>query len=208
MTILETIEHEALVELRLNRPDKRNAVDDALLTTLADAVENLAADPTHALLLSGNGPVTCAGRDLAAVQQDDYDLHERQSGLMSALRSYPLPTAVAAKGALIGFGFGLQLQCDLLVVGKDTTLSLPEVDFDVDVSHRLPPLADIIGPRVATEMVLRGHAIDGPRAFELGLANEVVPEDAVDERARTLLAEIMDADAEILRSILTTARGR
>jgi enoyl-CoA hydratase/carnithine racemase len=204
---LRTIHHDAVTELRLDRPAKLNAVDDEMLVALHDRLADVSSDPTTALLLSGEGRVTCAGRDLAAVSDPEYERHERQSALMDLLRSYPLPTAMAGKGAVVGFGFALQLDCDFLVVGEETALSLPEVEFDVDVSDRIEPLADVVGRRIAVAMVCSGAAIDGPRAYDLGLANDVVPESQVDERARAFLTATMETDSRLLRSILETGRA-
>lgn len=205
---VRTIRHASVTELRLDRPEKLNAVDDATIEGLLDALESVSADPSTALLLTGEGDVTCAGRDLDAVTDPDYERHERQPELMELLRTYPLPTAVAAKGAVVGFGFALQLNCDFLIVGDETTLSLPEVEFDVDVSDRIAPLAAVVGRRIALEMVCTGSEIDGPRALELGLANELVSEERVDGRARQFLADTMDADPQLLRSILDAGRGQ
>ncbi|OAQ53909.1 hypothetical protein HTG_06470 [Natrinema mahii] len=191
---------DGIAIVRLDRPDKLNAVTLESLEELRDALVGLPDDGVQGLVVAGNGPATCAGMDREIVADAEYD--EKYADRIEALtgeiygfltsRSYP--TAVAARGALVGIGFILSLRCDFLVVGEETTLSLPEVQFGIAATHTIPYLEAMVGTRAATEIVLTGEAIDPDRARELGLANRVVAEDAVEDATRDLVDGIAEHD--------------
>ena len=199
-------EHDRIVELRFDRPEKLNAIHDPLLEDLHAALTRVSEAPSKPLLVTGEGRVTCAGRDVETVSDPDYEPHPLQPDLSPLLAAYPYPTAMAGKGAVVGQAFLLSLQCDFFVVGEGTTLTMPEIKFDIDTSEYLERLAAIVGNRVATEIVATGDEISPERSYELGLANDIVPEDAVDVRAREFLSDLAENDAGILRSIVERAR--
>ncbi len=203
---------DGIATVRLNRPDKLNAVTLESLEELRDVLLGL-PDDVGGLVVAGNGPATCAGMDREIVADAEYDekyadridaLTEEIYGFLTA-RSYP--TAVAARGALVGIGFILSLHCDFLVVGEETTLSLPEVQFGIAATHAIPHLEATVGTRAAKEIALTGEAIGPQRARELGLANRVVAEDAVEDATRDLVGEIAAHDPAVVAELKAATTG-
>jgi enoyl-CoA hydratase/carnithine racemase len=135
--------------------------------------------------------------DVDALAQDLYALVE----------TLPCPVAMAARGALVGMGFVVSLSCDFLVVGTETTLSVPEVKYGIASVRTAERLPDLVGRRPAAELLLTGDPIDPERAYELGLANDVVPEDAVEDRTRELLATVADHDRETVGEVCRLLGG-
>ncbi|MFC6717617.1 enoyl-CoA hydratase/isomerase family protein [Natrialbaceae archaeon GCM10025810] len=203
---------DGIATVRLNRPEKLNAVTLESLAKLRDALvglsENAEGDEAiGGLVVAGAGDVTCAGMDRDVVADPDYDekygddVARLTSEVYDFLTSRPYPTVVAARGALIGIGFILSLRCDFLVLGEETTLSLPEVQFGIAATHTIPHLEAVVGTRVATEIALAGEPIPPVRALELGLANRVVPNDEVEEAATELVETIAAHDAHVVREL-------
>ncbi len=211
-TELVTVEQsDGIATVRLNRPDKLNAVTLELLSELRDAFLDLPDEEIQGLVLAGNGPATCAGMDREIVSDPEYDekyadrITELNDDIYGFLASRPYPTVVAARGALVGIGFILSLRSDFLVLGEETTLSLPEVQFGIAATHTVDPLERLVGTRAAKEIVLTGDAIDPTRARELGLANRVVPEDDVEEAARDLVGGIAEHDSDAVSELKSAA---
>lgn len=197
---------DGIAIVRLNRPDKLNAVTLESLEELRDALLAL-PDDVRGLVVTGNGPATCAGMDREIVADEDYDekyadrIDTLTEEIYDFLTTRPYPTAVAARGALVGIGFILSLHCDILVVGEETTLSLPEVQFGIAATHAIPHLEATVGTRAAKEIALTGEAVDPERARELGLANRVVAADAVEDTTRDLVGEIADHDPAVVAEL-------
>lgn len=195
-----------IATLRLNRPDKLNAINDELLEELHDALAELHEDPYPGLLVTGEGRATTAGRDVDVVSQPDFERADVGREMSRLLRTYPYPSAMAGKGAVIGMGFGMSLSCDFVVVGEETHLSYPEINYDIDTSGSLRRIAEFVGPRVAKEIAMTGEPIAPQRAYELGLVNDVVPEERVEDRARELLESVVEHDNDILRNFVEASR--
>lgn len=159
------------------------------------------------LVLTGAGDVTCAGMDRDIVADPAYDekyadeIGELTAEIYEFLTSRPYPTAVGARGALIGIGFILSLRCDFLVVGDETKLAMPEVQFGIAASHSIPHLEAIVDSRVAKEIVLTGGAISPKRAQAMGLANRVVSNEDVETETRELVNEIAEHDSSVVQEL-------
>jgi enoyl-CoA hydratase/carnithine racemase len=172
MSLVETQRRDHILLITLNRPDKRNAVDRALADEL-DAALNLLDDDTDLWcgVITGAGPVFCAGSDLQA--DGDY-VTERggEYGIIRRDRTTPLIAAV--QGAALGGGLEIALACDLIVAGRDAVLGLPEVKRGL-----IPTCAGLFrGPRalplnIATELALTGEPMSAERAAAFGLVNRV-----------------------------------
>ncbi|QSW98832.1 enoyl-CoA hydratase/isomerase family protein [Haloterrigena alkaliphila] len=198
---------DGIATVRLDRPDNLNAVTIQLLTDLRDALVDLPEDEVDGLVVTGAGNVTCAGMDREIVADPDYE--EQYADEIAALTdeiygfltSRPYPTAVAARGALVGIGFILSLRCDFLVAGEETKLALPEVQFGIAATHTIPYLEAMTGTRVAKEIALTGEALAPERARELGIANRVVSENAVEEAATELVGTVAAHDADVVSEL-------
>jgi enoyl-CoA hydratase len=162
----------------LSRPERRNAVDGATASMLADAFREFDADDEASVaVLHGEGGVFCAGADLKAVGTSDGNRVERDGdGPMGPTRMrLGKPVIAAIAGHAVAGGLELALWCDLRVAEQDAVLGVfcrrwgvPLIDGG---TVRLPRL---IGISRAMDMVLTGRGVGAPEAFEIGLVNRVV----------------------------------
>lgn len=186
-----TIEIEGgVADVKLNRPDKLNAVDTAMFHALVEAGESIKADPSvRAVVLSGAGRGFCAGLDLDSFQKmagaapDDSvaDIGRRDGritnvGQQACYVWTEMPAAViaAVHGAAVGAGIQLALATDIRIVAPDAKLSVLEIRWglvpDMTGTQMLPRL---VGLDVAKELAFTGRMVSGTEAVELGLATRV-----------------------------------
>jgi len=167
----------------LNRPERRNAFDDALVAGLRDALAALAGDPgVRVVVLAARGTSFSAGADLAwmrrmadagpeAGRADALAL----AGTLRLLSELPRPTVALVNGPARGGGVGLVAACDLAVAVEDATFALSEVRVGLVPATIAPYLVGAIGLRAARRYALTGEPFDAPEALRLGLVHEVVP---------------------------------
>ncbi len=178
-----------IVLLTMNRPEVRNAMNPELRVALAGALKEADADPdVQVVILTGAGPVFCAGMDLKAFAA---------GGDMSALTWFNheginKPTIAALNGPALAGGFELALACDLMVAAESARVGIPEVKRGLFAAGGGTTLAQRIPMAVALELGLTGDLILARRAAELGLINAVVPDDQV----RTASIELADRIAQ------------
>ena len=197
---------DGITTVRLNRPDKLNAVDDELLAELVETLSDLHEEPGDGLVITGAGRATCAGRDVDLVSDPDYEMSDLTLRQEELLATYPRPTAVAAKGAAVGMGFHMALDCDFVVLGKETHFSYPEIDHNIERPIVIDKLEAYVGPGVAKEIVMGGEPIDPRRAYDLGLVNDLVPEDEVEARTHDLLRTVVGHDREAISNLIAESR--
>ena len=183
-----------VLELRIDRPEKKNALTRPMYAALANALVAAADNPAvRCVLLCGSGDGFCAGNDLADFVSGAPPLGEDSPSrrFLRAISTHPKPIVAAVQGAAVGIGTTMLLHCDLVVLAEGTRLSLPFVKLglvpEAASSLLLPRLA---GHQRAAEMVLLGEPIDAATAREIGLANRVVPEAALMETARELAGKL------------------
>jgi enoyl-CoA hydratase/carnithine racemase len=178
MTDAIQIERErGLLTLRLNRPDKKNALTRAMYSHLAEALKLADADPDiNAVLITGSSECFTAGNDIA-----DF-LQEPPSGLDSPVFQFMLtllecrkPVVAAVAGAAVGIGTTLLLHCDLVYIARDARLRMPFVNLglcpEFGSSLLLPRL---LGHAKASELLLLGEGFSGEQAAEWGVATEAL----------------------------------
>jgi len=171
-----------IAELRLDRPDSGNPVDERFLDELEDATAALHDDrDVHVVLLTAAGDVFSSGRDAAEATSRTDRLPFRCIELMAQ------PVIVAIEGDAIGAGFELALACDVRIASEDAMFAIPDVAMGLlpsgGATARLPRLA---GRGLAAEMLLLGERIDGRRAAAAGVVNEALPHPGVRPRAEQL----------------------
>jgi enoyl-CoA hydratase/carnithine racemase len=188
-----------VAHLVLARPERRNALDEALIDDLGAAVADLESDTAGigAVVVRGEGPGFSAGIDastLSRLATPEGLLRIRAAFVATyeRLERLPIPTVASVHGWAIGAGFELALACDLRVVAADATLGLPETRMgvvpDVGGAGRLTAL---IGAGRAKELILTSAMIDGTKAGRLGIANRVAPAAKVTAATRTLTDELL-----------------
>ncbi|MTD13144.1 enoyl-CoA hydratase [Nakamurella sp. YIM 132087] len=187
--------------ITLDDPDRRNAIDEAVIEQLGAAVDAVAADPSaRTLVVTGAGAAFCAGADLPAlfgdtdrtVAQTRDHLHRVYESFLR-IRRLPIPTLAAVQGPAVGAGMNLALACDVRIAG-------PRARFAATFTRiGLHPgggctwfLVDILGPQRAFAMIMDGGALDGPEAVAAGLALRVVDDPVADAQATAARWAAMD----------------
>ncbi len=200
----------ALTTVTLNRPDKRNALNLALLEALCAAIAAAEADPSQRILiLRGAGTVFCSGLDLAEAAEPgrapaSADLVHRT---LQALGSTRLITIAAVQGAAIAGGAGLMSACDFVVATRDAKFGYPEIRRGLVPALIMTFLRRQLRERDARELLLLGKLFDATHAHAIGLLNRVVADEAaLDAEVRLLVSSLLqgapDALAETKKLLL------
>ncbi len=204
-----TVETDGAVRLlRLNRPEKRNAMNSPLVESLSRALQETADDDdVRAVVLCGAGSAFCAGGDLSEFKNagsDRFDEIEARSLLISrtleALSTLPKPVIGAVHGFAYGGGAALALSCDILVLSESASLSYPELPNGIVPSLVLAGVQRHLGSKQAFAALSLGEPIPANRAFELGLANEVVDDGCHESAALELAHRLSRVDRIAMRS--------
>lgn len=173
---------EAITTIRLNRPEKLNAVDREMLDVLDAEVNRLHHDESvRVVVLEGSGErAFCVGADLNHIATfappDIRKWVNDGNRVLSRLANLPVPVIASIDGYTVGGGLEFALACDLRIASEDSSFGLPEITHGWfpgwGGTHRL---LNVIGEAKAKEMVLLGERIDAHTAQDLGLVNRVVP---------------------------------
>lgn len=184
---------DGVADVRLNRPDKRNALDPAMFAGLVGTGERLKSEPgLRAVVLSGAGPDFCAGLDFGSframrdgerlsAQADLPPGHgpARATGQRAAYvwTEIPVPVIAALTGNALGGGLQIALGADIRIVAPDARLSVLEIRWglvpDMTGTQLLP---ELVGRDVAKELTFTGRVVRGEEAVALGLATRVDPD--------------------------------
>jgi enoyl-CoA hydratase/carnithine racemase len=181
-----------VADVRLNRPEKMNALDPAMFDGLIEAGETVKADPSvRAVVLSGEGRAFCAGLDFGSFQAmadapkdkptGDVDLGRHEGRITNrgqqaayVWREIPVPVIAAVHGVALGGGFQIALAADIRIVAPDVRMSVLEVRWglipDMTGTQLLP---QVVGLDVAKELTFTGRMVEGEEAVRIGLATRV-----------------------------------
>ena len=193
----------------LNRADKRNALSRALLAELRQAFDDLHLERrVKAVILTGAGPVFCAGMDLAEMletsKQDDARQRWHQDALiyhdlLVAMLQFPKPIIAALNGPALAGGAGLVLASDLVLAANSATFGLPEPLRGLVAGIISPLLNFRIGGSQSARLMLTASTIDATESHRIGLFHEVVPADHLWPRATEIAAQIARSAPEALQ---------
>lgn len=195
-----TVRREGAVErISLNRPEVRNAFNETVIMELTWWAESVAADRSvRAVVLSGEGPVFCAGADLAWMERmAGFTLDENMedasalSRMFVSLDRLPLPVIGLVHGAALGGGAGLAAICDIVVAAETAVFGFTEVRLGLVPAVIAPFVVAKIGRAAARELFLTGARFPAHRAASLGLVQAVVPEAGTDEAANAYLRDVL-----------------
>ncbi len=193
-TVLLTI-GEGVAELVLNRPDKMNAMNGAMVRELAEGLDAVESGGARALLVRGEGRAFCSGRDLAdadplhedgeAILRDVFNpLIERMAGLA-------VPTIAAVHGACLGTGLGLALACDIVYAADDARIGSPFARIGAVLdSGAHAAFVSRVGPHRALELIYTGRLLSGREAADWGLVNRSVAGGDLVRRTREMATSI------------------
>lgn len=204
---VRTTSAQGVLEIVIDRPAKKNALDRAMYSAMADALDAATADQAiRAVLFTGAGGVFSSGNDISDFQEGAGGDSGPVMRLIRGVLAFRKPLVAAVEGLAVGIGTTLLLHCDLVYAGEGARFRTPFVDLalvpEFGSSHILPRLA---GLQRAAEMLLLGEAVDAARAREIGFVNRVVPDgaalDAGRDAARRLAAKPPEAVAITRRLI-------
>jgi enoyl-CoA hydratase/carnithine racemase len=190
----------AIATITMNRPEKRNALSEAHMGELIDALRVVGADTSlRAVILAAAGPAFCAGHDLSELldrQLLDYRrIFDRCVELMTAVQSIPQPVLAQVHGIATAAGCQLVATCDLALAAPAARFATPGVNIGLFCSTPMVALSRAIGRKRAMEMLLCGALIDAATAADWGLVNRVVPAEHLAAETRALAEHIAAASA-------------
>ncbi len=189
--------------LRLNRPQRRNALSMDLMQTLAGALQDISSNnEIKVVIIVGEGPVFSAGHDLTEMVGKNLDDYRRIfdvcTELMTSIQRIPQPVIAQVGGIATAAGCQLVASCDLAVASENARFATPGVMIGLFCSTPMVPLTRAIGRKRSMEMLLTGKPIDARTALEWGLINRVVPQEQLGEATRELACEIAKASGLVL----------
>ncbi|MFG6561011.1 enoyl-CoA hydratase [Sulfitobacter sp. 1A15299] len=201
MAILDVTARGPVTHLRMNAPERLNALSDEMLAALHARFDQLAQDrTTRVIILSGAGKAFCAGHDLrqmtAMRQAEDggaaafKDLFDRCAALMARIQSLPQPVIAQVHGIATAAGCQLVATCDLAIAADDCRFGVNGVNIGLFCSTPMVALTRSIPGKQAFEMLTTGEFISAPRAAELGLINRAVPRDQLAQETEALAKKI------------------
>ncbi len=207
MTRVRTATTASVARITLARADKRNALDQAMVQALLDAVRAAGADQAaRVLLIDAEGPDFCAGADLEALaamldagpdaQRHDADL---LGELFVMLRALPKPVVAAVRGRAVAGGAGLATACDIVLAHEESRFGYPEVRVGFVPAMVMTMLRRTVGEKPAFELVATGRQVDAREALSLGLVSRVIPAATFDADVEKFVAALAGTSANALR---------
>jgi methylglutaconyl-CoA hydratase len=196
---LDTRLEAGVLTITMNRPDKRNALNPAMIDELTHALNTAADDPACGVtILTGAGSAFCAGLDLdhlASLSDKTPEDHradsERVARLLRTLYDCPKPTIAAVNGPAIAGGMGLATICDFTLAVPEARFGYTEVKIGFIPAIVSAFLRHQIGDKRARDLLLTGRLIQADEALDLGLVTRLVPEQELMEEARSLAASLL-----------------
>lgn len=174
--------------LTLNRPEKRNALNDEIVDSLQNALKSVGSDESiRAIVIRGAGNDFCSGADLASIKrlanasyEENLSDARRLMELFIALREVPVPVIAAVRGRALAGGAGLSTACDIVLASRSARFGYPEVKLGFVPAMVMAILRRNIAEKHAFELSTMGFEFTAERAFALGLVNHVLDDSAFD----------------------------
>lgn len=193
--------------LTLNRPDRRNALNEQVVRILDAGIAGaVAAGDCRAIVITGAGEQAfCAGADLQKnVQGGAFDVDFSRPkhyivDLFKRMQDCPLPIVARVNGHAMAGGFGLLCACDMAVAADDVRIGTPEAKVGVTPMMILPFMLRVLPPRRLQEMCVTAEQFSAQQALEWGVVNYVVPRAELDARLDWLLGRILDKSPTAVR---------
>lgn len=179
-SVLYSVEN-SIAWLTLNRPDKRNALNDELIAALKQALAEANREASvRAIVITGAGKDFCSGADLSALQKianasvaENLDDARSLMELFLLIRQVQVPVVAAVTGRALAGGCGLATACDLVLASSSSRFGYPEVKIGFVPAMVLAILRRNVSEKRAFELLTRGDEIDAAQAYETGLVNQL-----------------------------------
>lgn len=195
---VQTSIENGVATLRICRGKEMNSLDADTARLVRDTVERFTADSAvRVMVLAGEGKVFSAGGDFNWVLTwPDLDAITRHAGadaMMGAVQAvydFPKPSIARVHGPAVGGGVGLMLACDFAVATSTARFGLTSVRNGLLAAIAIPALIEAVGPRVARQLLMHGGTFDAATALRIGLVDQVVEPESLDETVATLAGEL------------------
>jgi enoyl-CoA hydratase/carnithine racemase len=195
---------DGVTSLTLNRPDELNALSEGMLAALQTELDDIAGDRSvRVVVLEGTGRAFCAGHNLKQMRAN-YSLAYQQelfatcSKMMQSVLRLPQPVIAKVRGLATAAGCQLVATCDLAVAADDARLATSGINVGLFCSTPGVSVGRAVARKHAMDLLLTGDFLDAPRAAEIGLINQAVPEALLDETVGELAAKLARKSAHAL----------
>ena len=195
--ILYSVE-QAVARITLNRPDKRNALDDQIINEMKAALDEAARDGSvRVVVVSGAGKDFSSGADLAALRRiSEASVTENVADarnfaeMFVAMRRHPRPIIAAVRGRALAGGCGVATACDLILASESAQFGYPEVNIGFIPAMVMVILRQNLSEKRAFELITRGEVIGARAALEIGLINRVFEDDEFDAQVEAYVNQM------------------
>jgi methylglutaconyl-CoA hydratase len=186
----------AVALITLNRPEKRNALNDALISGLKEALHEADAnDAVRVVLITGAGADFCSGADLAALQKisessvaENLEDARALMELFALIRRVRVPVVAAVRGRALAGGCGLATACDLILAARSARFGYPEVKIGFVPAMVMAILRRNVSEKRAFELINLGAEIGADEAERIGLVNQVLDDATFETEVETYVA--------------------
>ncbi len=195
---------EKVAVITLNRPDRRNAINQALLIKLYGYLEEVERnDDIVVAILTGSGKTFCSGLDLSIIVTENLmDPLGDGTDLMNIVKACKKPLIGAVNGHAITGGFELALNCDFLIASENASFADTHAKIGIHPGWGMSQLLqDAVGRRRALQMSLGCKFINAEQAFHWGLVNEVVPHDMLMPRVKQIANDICSVNPHMMQTV-------
>ena len=210
---------DGIGRVTLNRPDVRNAFDDALIAALTSAFRDLDQDSSvRAVVLAGNGAAFCAGADLNWMKRMSGYSYEQNLGdaralaeMLATLDGLDKPTVARVHGAAFAGGTGLVAACDIAIGTPEAKFCFSEAKLGLSPATISPYVMRAIGARAASRYFLTAEVFDAAEALRIGLLSALVPTAELDKTVDTIAHHLLDGGAEAharIKDLVRQVAGR
>ena len=197
--MLKVVQSGGVARVTLDRPQIRNAFDDALISALTSALRELDVDEgVRAVVLAGSGPAFCAGADLNWMKRMgelDFDENRKDAmafgAMLNRLHAMKKPTVARAHGAAFAGGMGLIAACDIAVASTDTEFSVSEVRLGLTPATISPYVLAAMGERAARRYFLTAERFPAAEAYRIGFVQELAQPAELDATVNAILGELV-----------------
>jgi enoyl-CoA hydratase/carnithine racemase len=205
---IELIEEGGVLEIHIDRPDKKNALTAAMYHAMTAALADASGrSDIGAVLIAGRGDAFCAGNDLKDFTQGPQG-GEAAFAFIRAIASFDKPIVAAVQGLAVGVGTTMLFHCDLVYAAPDARFIMPFVNLGIVPEAGSSLLAPaIMGHAKAAAMLLLGEPMDAEAADRSGLVTAIVPADALLDHARAKAAALMSKPPQALAATRHLLKG-
>ncbi|MFZ6778621.1 enoyl-CoA hydratase [Undibacterium sp. Ji83W] len=209
-----THKEDGILTINFNRPEKKNAITQAMYQAMADALRDAETDVTvRAILITGKPEIFTAGNDLEDFMKNARSLAEPDAvppvyQFMQALNESGKPVIAAVSGAAVGIGTTLLMHCDMIYLAENAKLSMPFTQLGLCPEFASSMIfQQIVGYQRAAEKLMLGEAFTAAEAFEIGFVNKVLPLEALLPYAQQQAAKLAALPAASIRATKRLMKG-